>query len=74
MRPDWNEIKDDIMLKALMAKFTQHKDIREILLSTGEAKLIEHTKNDTYWADGGDGRGKNMLGVLLMKVRKELRD
>jgi len=34
---------------------------------------VEHTDNDSYWADGGDGSGRNMLGVLLMSVRKELR-
>ena len=41
-------------------------------MATGDAKLIEHTRNDKYWADAGDGSGKNMLGILLMKVREEL--
>jgi ribA/ribD-fused uncharacterized protein len=72
-RKDWEKVKDDIMLDALRAKFTQNKELREILLGTGNAILIEHTKNDNYWADGGDGTGKNMLGVLLMKVREELK-
>jgi len=61
-----------------MAKFTQHKDIQDILLSTGNAILVEHTTNDNYWADGGDGTGKNMLGQILVKVRtaiaKSLKD
>ena len=39
----------------------------------GDAKLVEHTTNDSYWGDGGDGRGRNMLGQLLMQVRDELR-
>ncbi|MFC2585604.1 MAG: NADAR domain-containing protein, partial [Corynebacterium matruchotii] len=43
------------------------------LLSTGDAYLIEHTKNDSYWADGGDGSGKNRLGEVLMAVRDSLR-
>jgi predicted NAD-dependent protein-ADP-ribosyltransferase YbiA (DUF1768 family) len=34
--------------------------------------IIEHTKNDNYWADGGDGSGKNMLGKILMEIRDEL--
>jgi hypothetical protein len=46
---------------------------REILLNTGEATLVEHTRNDSYWADGGDGSGRNILGKLLMQVRQELR-
>jgi predicted NAD-dependent protein-ADP-ribosyltransferase YbiA (DUF1768 family) len=32
--------------------------------------LIEHTVKDKYWADGGNGTGKNRLGFLLMKLRK----
>lgn len=74
LRKDWEKVKDEIMLEALRAKFTEHKDLRGILLGTGDAVLVEHTKNDSYWADGGDGSGKNMLGILLMQVREELRN
>ncbi|WP_275043177.1 NADAR domain-containing protein [Streptococcus parasanguinis] len=44
------------------------------MLATGDVIIIEHTQNDAYWADGGDGSGKNKLGLLLMKVRKELKN
>ncbi|WP_050027023.1 NADAR domain-containing protein [Verrucomicrobium sp. BvORR034] len=30
-------------------------------------------RNDSYWADGGDGSGKNCLGILLMELRDQLR-
>lgn len=73
LRADWEAVKDAIMLDALRAKFSQHAELRELLLSTGEVQLVEHTTNDRYWADGGDGSGKNMLGVLLMRLRDELR-
>jgi hypothetical protein len=33
---------------------------------------VEHTTNDRYWGDGGDGSGKNRLGALLMELRAEL--
>lgn len=72
LRADWEDVKDGIMRKAVMAKVVQHEDVRMILLSTGTAKLIEHTRNDNYWGDGGDGTGKNMLGKILMSVRREL--
>jgi ribA/ribD-fused uncharacterized protein len=72
LRKDWEEVKDQIMLEALRAKFTQNQDLKEILLNTGDAILVEHTKNDSYWGDGGDGSGKNMLGQLLMQVREEI--
>lgn len=73
LRPDWEKAKDDVMRAAVRAKFTQHPKLAELLLSTGNAELIEHTKNDAYWADGGDGSGKNMLGIILMELREELR-
>ena len=40
----------------------------------GDATLIEHTENDDFWGDGGDGRGRNELGRILMAVRQRLRD
>ena len=73
-REDWEEVKEDYMLEALRAKFTQHADLKEVLLKTGSAYLSEHTKRDSYWGDGGDDSGKNRLGHLLMKVREELKE
>jgi ribA/ribD-fused uncharacterized protein len=73
LRSDWDSVKDRIMLEAVRAKFTQHDDLKAILLGTGDAKLVEHTTNDAYWGDGGDGSGKNRLGQILMQVREELR-
>ncbi len=73
LRADWEQVKDAIMYRAVLAKFTQHDRLRRMLLSTGEALLVEQTANDSYWADGGDGSGKNMLGQILMQVRDELR-
>ena len=72
LRPDWEEVKDEVMMTALRAKFTQHQHLKDTLLGTAPKTLIEHTTNDRYWADGGDGSGKNMLGILLMKLRDEL--
>jgi ribA/ribD-fused uncharacterized protein len=72
LKSDWEEIKDDVMRKAVRAKIMQHPQVKETLLSTNDAIIIEHTKNDSYWADGGDGSGKNMLGKILMEIRDEL--
>lgn len=73
LRKDWESVKDDVMRAALEAKFTQHQELRAHLLNTGSAEIVEHTENDAYWADGGNGKGKNMLGVLLMELRAKLR-
>ncbi|KAJ3274219.1 hypothetical protein HDV01_003292 [Terramyces sp. JEL0728] len=74
LRPDWESVKDGVMMDALRAKFTQHRNLKAMLLQTGDAYLNEHTRNDSYWADGGDGTGKNRLGMLLMKLRAELQE
>ena len=73
IRADWEVVKVSVMADAVRAKFTQHENLREILLSTGDATIVEHTANDLYWGDGGDGTGKNMLGQVLMQIREELR-
>ena len=70
---DWESVKDSIMHEAVLAKFTQYPDLREILLRTGDSTIVEHTKNDAYWGDGGDGSGENRLGRILTRVREELR-
>ena len=72
LRKDWESIKDSIMREAVLAKFNQHADLRETLLATGDSTMVEHTKNDAYWGDGGDGSGKNRLGEILMLVRELL--
>jgi N-glycosidase YbiA len=73
LRADWESVKVAVMRTAVRAKFDQHENLQTLLLSTGDAKLVEHTERDDYWGDGGDGRGKNMLGRILMEVRSELR-
>ena len=72
LRPDWEAIKEDIMREALRAKFTQHPALNSLLLGTRDAEIVEHTTNDNYWGDGGDGRGENRLGHLLMELRAQL--
>jgi len=72
IRSDWESVKRSVMLRALRAKFGQHPELRELLLGTGQAPLVEHTHRDAYWGDGGDGSGKNWLGRLLVEVRGEL--
>ena len=72
LKRNWESVKDNVMREAVLQKFTQHLDLKELLLSTGDAKLIEHTENDSYWGDGGDGSGKNKLGLILMETREKL--
>ena len=73
LRPDWERVKDAVMREVVLAKFSQHEELRAALLDTRDAEIVEHTENDAYWGDGGDGCGRNMLGRILMSVREELR-
>ena len=72
-RKDWDKVKIQVMKRALVAKFTQHDSLCQLLVDTGTRKLVERSPYDTFWGDGGDGSGKNQLGKLLMEVREELR-
>lgn len=75
--PNWSKIKFDRMREVLKAKYTQHQDLRDVLLSTGDARLVESCRTDNsvnrLWGEV-NGKGKNMLGVLLMEIRQELRE
>jgi len=72
LRSDWEDVKDDIMFKAVLSKFQTNGDIKKILLSTGNAIIVEDTKSDYYWGCGSNRTGKNMLGKILMNVRELL--
>lgn len=78
LRPDWEKVKDDVMRTFLCKKFAI-PELRDKLLATGDATLIEGTTwHDNYWGvcscDKCGGRGRNKLGELLMEIRKELRE
>jgi len=69
----WSKKRFNRMHRVLQAKF-QDEVLKRKLLATGNAILIENSKTDSIWGCGKKGNGKNMLGKLLMKVRKELRE
>lgn len=71
LRKDWEDIKLQVMEKALRQKF-QDPALCEKLIATGDEELVEGNPwGDRYWGVC-NGSGKNKLGKLLMKIRKEL--
>lgn len=71
LKPNWEQIKDRVMLIGLFEKFTQNPQLKKRLLETGNAKLIEgNTWHDTYWGVCY-GVGANKLGELLMALRED---
>jgi len=74
LRHDWEKIKDKVMEDCVRDKFTRNEVLKKRLIETGDEELVEgNLWNDTYWGVCR-GRGRNMLGKILMKVREELRD
>ena len=79
LRPDWEEVKDEVMYQIVKDKFTRNSDLRERLMKTNSSILIEgNWWHDNYWGDCScencsDKEGKNTLGKILMRVREELR-
>ena len=72
LRADWEHVKDDVMHSILQAKFAV-PELRDALLATGDAELVEgNTWDDTYWGVCG-GRGRNQLGRTLMRIRDDIR-
>lgn len=72
IREDWEAVRVGIMTELVRAKFTNHAELREMLLATGEAELVEgNTWGDRFWGVCR-GEGENTLGRILMQVRKEL--
>ena len=81
LRGDWESAKIVVMRALLETKF-QDRDLRETLLATGDEELVElNWWHDRFWGvcTGGqrcscDHEGENMLGKLLMALRKKIRD
>lgn len=68
-RRDWNEVRTLVMSEVVHAKFTQHPDLRDRLLETGDRTLIEgNFWQDTFWGVC-QTQGTNWLGIILMCER-----
>lgn len=77
LRPDWEEVKTDVMLSGLRHKF-KNPELRAKLLATGNEELMEgNTWHDNTWGNCVCQKcqnipGRNMLGMLLMQLRQEI--
>lgn len=76
VHPDWSKTKFIRMKEILYAKYTQHNDLQELLLSTGNKRLVEVATVDNavnrLWGEV-NGKGQNKLGELLMEIRAQIR-
>jgi N-glycosidase YbiA len=69
IRSDWNVVRDDIMRRAVAAKFAAHSELAAALQATDQEPLIEASPRDYYWGEGRTGTGKNRLGQILKEER-----
>jgi len=68
---DWDESKIDLMRRLIRSKF-ENPLLRELLLMTGDAELIQDNKwNDRFWGVCR-GEGQNWLGKILVEIRDEI--
>lgn len=81
----WAGMRQMVVLRGLMAKFSQNEDLKQKLLDTGDAHLVECAGSDKIWAcgirlnddkrfDAANWTGNNILGFALMEVRAILRE
>ena len=71
-RNKWDIVRDDFLRRALHAKFSQHLDLEEMIVGTGNMPLVYACPEDSYYGIGPDGNGHNMFGRLLMQARRRI--
>lgn len=68
LRPDWENIKLNVMKNIVTAKFKQHPELAEKLHEINGNIQEENSWNDTFWGVC-NGKGRNELGKILMEIR-----
>ena len=68
LRDDWENVKENTMKRVLISKFSQHDDIRELLIGTGLRIIIKCSKRTSFWNTDKENR----MGKILMSVREEI--
>ena len=73
VRPDWEEVKIDVMERICRAKLQQHEYVQRKLDQTGDLLLVEDSPYDSFWGWGPDRQGRNELGKVWMRLREASR-
>ncbi len=69
----WKGSRTRFMRAAVSAKFRQNTDLAKKLLATGNEELVEiNYWGDTFWGVC-NGKGKNLLGRILMEIRDQVK-
>jgi len=73
IRTEWIQIRESLLQDAMAAKYDQNSELRKLLLETGD-KYLEFTSKDPWEGIGGDGKGKNIIGLISMELRSKWND
>lgn len=78
-RPDWDQVRVNIMRWCLRVKLAQNwNTFSKLLLDTGEKPIVEHSRKDDFWGakplDNQTLVGRNILGRLLMELREAIKN
>lgn len=74
VRPDWNAVKVEVMLRVNRAKYAQHHQLQEELLSTGAAPIVGAPSTSWRMRSGELTNWSHWNGLIQMRIRAELRD
>lgn len=72
LRPDWNNIRLDVMAWIVHEKFKQNPELRKQLVATEGELREQNWWNDRFWGVDTQGYGFNHLGEILMKERTNI--
>lgn len=60
-----------VMEKMLRVKFAPGTRMHSRLIQTGNIDLVHESEKDLFWGQTRSGEGQNLLGHLLMQIRRE---
>lgn len=66
------EDKIELMKKLNILKANQHKEVRDALIKSGDAEIIEDSPFDDFWGIGANGKGRNEMGKIWMEIRAQM--
>lgn len=79
----WSKVRLDIVSKISYWKFSQNKTLKELLILTKDAELVEASPVDFIYGvgltedceeilDKTNWRGQNLLGIAIMRAREQI--
>ena len=69
---EWDKKKETIMREAILYKFIQNINLKNLLVDSGINRLVEYSPRDSFWGTYWNKLGENRLGKLLESVRYEI--